>query len=42
MFKKAMVPILVLVGVILVLAGVAYWYSQKESENWPFKSERYH
>ena len=42
MLKKAMIPILLIVGIILLLTAVDYWYSQKESEDWPFKSEHHH
>jgi len=42
MLKKALIPILLIVGIILLLTAVAYWCSQKESEDWPFKAEHHH
>ena len=42
MLKKALLPILLILGAAMLLMGVAYWYSQKESDDWPFKSEHHH
>jgi type II secretory pathway component PulK len=42
MWKKALLPILLILAVIVMLAAAAYWYTQKESEDWPFKSEHHH
>lgn len=42
MFKKALLPVLALLAVVLLLAAAAYWYTQKEGDNWPFKNEHHH
>lgn len=40
--KKALMPLALIVAVLLALIVVAYWYTQKESDNWPFRNEHHH
>lgn len=35
-------PILLIMATMVVLLALAYWYSQKEGEDWPFKSTEHH
>lgn len=40
--KKALMPLALIVAVLLALIAVAFWYSQKESDTWPFRNEHHH
>ena len=40
--KKALMPLAMIIAVLLALIGVAYWYSQKESSDWPFHNQHHH
>jgi uncharacterized membrane protein YidH (DUF202 family) len=42
MLKKALIPILLIVGIIVVLTAVARWYEQKWGLEGPFPSEHHH
>jgi hypothetical protein len=42
MFKKALVPVLLLMLAILLLAALAYWYESKYGLEGPFPSEHHH
>ncbi|MEI8063955.1 MAG: hypothetical protein WCH84_07815 [Verrucomicrobiota bacterium] len=40
--KKAFMPLALIMIVLLALIAAAFWYSQKESDNWPFASQHHH
>jgi hypothetical protein len=42
MFRKALVPLLIVLAVILLLAAAAYWYEQNWGLQGPFPSEHHH
>ena len=41
MFKKALIPILLIMAAVLVLGAAAYWYEQKWGYDGPFMTGRY-
>ena len=40
--KKALMPLALITAVLLALIAVAFWYSQKESDDWPFHDDHHH
>lgn len=42
MWKKALLPIMLVLAAILVLVGLAYWYEQRYGEDGPFPNEHHH
>jgi hypothetical protein len=42
MWKKALLPVLLVLAAIMLLVGIAYWYEQMADEDWPFHSEDHH
>ena len=42
MWKKALLPILLIIAAIVLLTAVAYWYEQKYGEDGPFPPEHHH
>jgi len=40
--KKALMSLALIGAVLLALIAGAYWYTQKESDNWPFRNAHQH